>query len=163
MGRVTGPYGVRGWMKVAPFTEATDALAGYPTWWLARDGDTEAREYGVEAARPHADTMVAKLAGVESREAAAAFKGLWVEVPRDALPALREDEVYLGDLVGAAVVNRSGEALGTVVAIDASGAQAVLRVRAEDGVVRLVPFVPPIVEAVDLGAGRIEVDWGLDY
>lgn len=163
MGRVVGPYGVQGWIKVAPFTEAADALAGYATWWLEpRDGEP-ARAWQVEGARRHADSVVAKLAGVGSREEAASLKGALVAVPREALPALEDDEVYVGDLVGMSVVNRRGEALGAVASVDTFGAHPVLRVVADDGAARLVPFVPAYVDAVDREAGRIDVDWGLDY
>jgi 16S rRNA processing protein RimM len=163
MGRVTGPYGVRGWIKVAPFTEATGALAGYRTWWLlAREG-TEGEAVQVESARAHADSLVAKLAGIDTRETAAALKGSLVAVPREALPELGDDELYVGDLVGMKVVNRRGETLGTVESVASFGAHPVMRVASEDGVVRLVPFVAAHVDAVDRVAGRVDVDWGLDY
>jgi len=163
MGRVMGPYGVRGWVKVAPFTEATDALADYPTWWLVRREGLDGEAWPVESARVHADTVVAKLAGIDTREAAAVLKGALVAVPRDALPPLRDDEMYVGDLVGMTVVNRRGETLGKVEAVDSFGAHPIMRVAAEGGAVRLVPFVAALVDAVDREAGRVDVDWGLDY
>jgi len=163
MGRVVGPYGVRGWIKVAPFTEATGALAGYRTWWLMPREGLEGKPWQVESARAHADTVVAKLAGIDTPEAAAELKGSLVTVPRDALPALGDDEVYLGDLVGMTVVNRRGETLGKVESVDSFGAHPVMRVAEEGGAVRLVPFVDAFVDAVDREAGRVDVDWGLDY
>jgi 16S rRNA processing protein RimM len=163
MGRVMGPYGVRGWVKVAPFTSTTAALAEYPEWWLVPREGLEGRAWPVESARIHADTVVAKLAGIDTREAAAVLKGLLVAVPRDALPPLGDDEMYVGDLVGMTVVNRRGETLGKVEAVDSFGAHPVMRVAADGGAVRLVPFVAALVDAVDREAGRVEVDWGLDY
>jgi 16S rRNA processing protein RimM len=121
MGRVMGPYGVRGWVKVAPFTAATDALADYPTWWLVPREGLEGKAWPVESARVHADTVVAKLAGIDTREAAAVLKGSLVAVPRDALPPLRDDEMYVGDLLGMMVVNRRGETLGKVEAVGQVG------------------------------------------
>jgi 16S rRNA processing protein RimM len=163
MGRVMGPYGVRGWVKVATFTAATDALAGYDTWWLVPREGLEGKAWPVESARVHADTVVAKLAGIETREAAAVLKGSLVAVPRDALPPLPDDEMYVGDLIGMTVVNRRGETLGKVEAVDSFGAHPVMRVAGAGGPVRLVPFVAAHVDAVDREAGRVEVDWGLDY
>jgi 16S rRNA processing protein RimM len=163
MGRVMGPYGVRGWVKVAPFTEATDALVDYPSWWLVPREGLEGKAWPVESARVHADTVVAKLAGIDTREAAAVLKGSLVAVPRNALPPLGEEEMYVGDLIGMTVVNRRGETLGKVEAVDSFGAQPIMRVAAEGGAVRLVPFVAALVDAVDRDAGRVEVDWGLDF
>jgi len=158
-----GPYGVRGWVKVAPFTEATDALADYPTWWLVRREGLDGEPWPVESARVHADTVVAKLAGIDTREAAAVLKGSLVAVPRDALPPLRDDELYVGDLIGMTVVNRRGETLGrwrrwTRSARTRSCASRRKAVRC--GSCRLVAA---LVDAVDREAGRVEVDWGLDY
>ena len=76
-------------------------------------------------------------------------------------------EVYWADLVGLAVVNRQGDTLGTVAAVQDFGAHPVLRVRNEqmrdEGPPILIPFVEAFVDAVDLDGGRIDVDWGKDY
>jgi 16S rRNA processing protein RimM len=117
------------------------------------------------AARQHGDALVAQLAGIGSREDALQWRGAGVSVPRAALPDPGEDEVYWADLVGLAVVNRQGVALGTVAAVEDHGAHGILRVTAaEPGTEeRLIPFVAAYVDSVDLAARRIEVDWGTDY
>jgi 16S rRNA processing protein RimM len=82
------------------------------------------------------------------------------------LPAARKGEVYLADLVGLDVVSMSGAALGKVVAVEDYGAHPLMRVVGNGGAPaegRLVPFVAPIVRAVDLAARRIEVDWEPEY
>jgi 16S rRNA processing protein RimM len=62
-------------------------------------------------------------------------------------------------------VNRAGEALGTVVGLLDNGVQSVLRIAPPEGTgaERLIPFVAAYVDAVDLAARTIRVDWGLDY
>ena len=156
MGRIAMPYGVRGWVKLQTFTQAPGALAGYPEWWVQN------RQYRVLEARTHGSSVIAKLEGVESREEAALLNGATVSIPRDALPEVADDEVYVGDLVGLAVVTQSGELLGNVVDVQEFGAHPVMRVAAEGGD-RLIPVVPAHVKVVDLEAGRIEVDWQSDY
>ena len=76
MGRVAGSYGVRGWIKV----EAPQAaLAACSRWWIG------GAEYPVEETKAHSGTLLARLAGLASREAALKLKGSKVFVRREAL------------------------------------------------------------------------------
>jgi 16S rRNA processing protein RimM len=165
LGEVVGSYGVRGWLKVRPFTELPEALLGHATWWLrARDGDWH--EYQRPDGRLHSGALVVALSGVETREAALAMKGALVGVPRSALPAAGDDEYYWDDLTGLAVRNRAGVLLGEVSGMTQHGAHPLLRVARPPGALgpeRLIPFVPAIVDRIDVGAGRIDVDWGEDF
>jgi 16S rRNA processing protein RimM len=152
MGRVAGSYGVRGWLKVeAP----PRALAACRRWWI---GGTE---YPVEEAKAHSGTLLAKLAGLESREAALKLKGSTVYVRREALPEPEAGHYYLADLVGLEVVNERGEALGVVKRWVFNGAQDVMEVAGER--TRLIPWIGTVVRDVDLGKRQIRVEWGADW
>jgi len=155
MGRVAGSYGVRGWIKVAPGGGVLEVLAGVKEWWIGE------RPYRVAEARIHSATVVAKLEGIESREQALALKGAPVSVQREALPEAHAGQYYLADLVGLEVRNLEGERLGTVKKLFTNGAQDVMEVSGER--IRLIPWVAAIVKEVDLGAGRIVVEWGADW
>jgi 16S rRNA processing protein RimM len=160
MGRVTGPYGVRGWIKVRPFTETAEGLVAHAKWWMGREG--EWREVTVADAAAHSGQVVALLEGLADRERAAALKGMEVAVPRDAFPETDEGEYYWADLIGLKVANLQGDELGEVAEVFSNGAQDVLRV-VEGGRERLIPFVAAVVGRVDLADARIEVDWGKDW
>ena len=174
MGRVTAPYGVRGWIKVKAFTEAPGALLDYPAWWLSVRGSGATRHRVLEA-RIHSDHVIARLESLDSREQAAAFRGAEVAVPRDQLPETEEGEVYWSDLAGCEVVNRNGKRLGKVAEVQDAGAYPMLRVASGEAVNAsedrtqgrvtelLIPFVPAYVLGVDLEANRIDVDWEADY
>jgi 16S rRNA processing protein RimM len=155
MGRVAGSYGVRGWVKVAPQKGVAETLAAATDWWLGE----QARR--VEQARVHSATVVAKLAGIETREQALALKGSKVAVARSTLPDAQDGRYYLADLVGLEVVNEQGRNLGTVRQWFSNGPQDVMELAGDR--VRLVPWVPAVVKKVDLEAKRIEVEWGADW
>lgn len=166
MGQVLVPFGILGWIKIRPFTALPDALLAYRRWWLKPPGSQSWHEVSQLAGRVHSDTVLAQLAGVDSREAALALRGAEIGLPRAALPAVQDDQIYWADLVGLDVVNREGVVLGRVVAVQDFGAAPILRVAsADDGRQdeRLIPFVPAYVDRVDLSARRIEVDWLPDY
>jgi 16S rRNA processing protein RimM len=160
MGRITAPFGIRGWVKVHPYTAEVGGLTGYPRWWIGSD-ESGWREHAVERAEAHADSVAAKLAGCEDREAAALYRGREVAVRRSEFPAAAENEFYWSDLVGLKVVNEQDEDLGTVARILETGANAVLAVEGDRE--RLIPFTEEVIRNVDLPGGVIRVDWGADY
>ena len=110
----------------------------------------------------HGKSVVAKLAGCDEREAAAALQGLEVGVPREPASAQPARRVLL---VRSAGSRRSAtcraETLGRVERLLETGANQVLVVHGDRE--RLIPFVAAIVVAVDLAQGEIVVDWGLDF
>jgi len=152
MGRVAGSYGVRGWIRVG---RAEAALAGCGRWWIGGHG------YSVEETKEHSGTLLAKLEGVESREAALRLKGSEVSVRREALPEPEEGKYYLIDLVGLEVVNEQGLVLGAVKRFLSNGPQDVMEVVGERA--RLLPWVPTVVKDVNLSERKIRVDWGADW
>ena len=153
LGRIAGAYGVRGWVTVVGEAEL---LAASPSWQI--DGT----ERSVEQTRMHSGRLLAKLAGVETREAAMALKGRRLAVPRSALPEPDRGTYYWADLIGLEVVNAQGLVLGVVKGMFSNGAHDVMELGG-DARERLLPFVPAVVKQVDLGARRIEVDWGADW
>jgi 16S rRNA processing protein RimM len=164
MGRIAAPYGVKGWLKVAPMTALPDTLLSHSQWWLRRPGsDAGWQPCALESGRMHGKMLVAQLHGLADREAAAAFAGGEVGVARSALPPVAANEYYWSDLVGLAVRNRQGESLGRVAQVQEYGAHPVLRVVDDTGGARLIPFVSAYVDAVDVAERRIDVDWQKDY
>jgi 16S rRNA processing protein RimM len=159
MGRVAAPFGVKGWVRIQVFTESLDSLLDYPAWWLGSAGKWSER--GVEEASVHRRGVIAKLAGVDEREAAAALKGAEVAVARASLPPAQAGEYYWADLQGLRVVNLQGEELGRVSHLLETGAHDVLVVAGERE--RLIPFVAAYVVKVDVAGGELVVDWGADY
>jgi len=162
MGRIAGPFGVKGWIKVKTFTDAPAALGAFAQWLLGADGGWQAR--AVEEFAVHAKGPVAKLAGCDDREAAQALQGTEVAVARDALGAADEGTIFWVDLVGLDVVNEQGGALGRVEGLFETGDTSVLVVRGGIGSrERMIPFVPDYVKSVDRDAKRITVEWKADW
>jgi 16S rRNA processing protein RimM len=155
LGRIAGSYGVRGWVKVAPQKGVAEALVAAKEWWLGEE------LHRVDEAKVHSATVVAKLAGIETREQALGLKGRKIEVARAALPDADDGRYYLADLVGLEVVNRQGEKLGVVRQWLTNGPQDVMELAGDR--VRLIPWVPTVVQQVDLAARRIEVEWEADW
>lgn len=166
MGRIAGPFGVQGWVKVFPYTEDVESLLDYPVWWLREGEDAgEWREVKVTECRLHGKLLAAALERCTDRTVALGLKGMQVAIPRSQLPKLSKsgkDGYYWADLIGMEVVNLQGEVLGKVTGLLETGTNDVLQVQTEEKE-RLIPFVGAVIVKVDLQACRITVDWGLDY
>ena len=163
MGRVTAPFGIKGWIKIYALTAQIGNLQNYPVWWLGHDDDW--RDIRVISAKIHGNTLIAQLEGVADRDDAAAMKGWQVAVPREQLPGAAENEFYWADLIGLRVVNAEQHEFGRVARILQTGANDVLVVASSDKNERetLIPFIASAIRQVDLAAGVISVDWGRDY
>ncbi|HMM47064.1 MAG TPA: ribosome maturation factor RimM [Thiobacillaceae bacterium] len=159
MARIAAPFGVKGWIRIQPYSEDPGTLMDFASWRVGR-GEAQ-RDFAVEAIQDHGATLIAKLAGIDDRDAAYALRGQEVSVARDALPEPAEDEYYWSDLIGLRVINREGVTLGKVESLMETGAHDVLVVRGERE--HLIPFVAAFVGRVDLEGGTIAVDWGEDY
>jgi 16S rRNA processing protein RimM len=165
VGRILGAWGIKGWFKVQAFATDPQALFSSKRWYLlAPEGPGTAPPplLRVTQAREQGSLVVAGAQEVPDRNAAEALKGARVFVARSSFPSAGSDEYYWVDLIGCAVVNREGVELGDVADLIDTGVHSVLRVVQGDEE-RLIPFVAAYVDAVDLGARRITVDWGLDF
>lgn len=168
LGRITAPYGVKGWLRLHAFGDEPARWREMPEWWLGPRANEFAdwRPWALEAMRSHGAGWLVKLAGIDDRTAAERLRGHYVGAPREALPSTAADEYYWADLIGLAVFNARGEGLGRVVDLIETGAHAVLVVREGEGEElreRLLPFVAAVVSEVDRQSGVIRVAWERDW
>jgi len=160
LGRCTGLYGVRGWIKVFSHTQPREKIIDYAPLYLQDQG--EWRPLTIEQGRLQGKGIILKPAGCDDRDAAAALLGRDLAVRREQLPELAPGEYYWADLQGLRVINLNDVALGTVDYLFETGANDVMVVRGERE--RLIPFVQgPVVVAVDLAQGLVRVDWESDF
>jgi 16S rRNA processing protein RimM len=162
VGFVFGAYGVAGWVRIRPFSEDADALLKVKTWWLDKPA---MHDVDIQQVKLHGGDVVARLVGVTDRNVAESLKGAAVFIPQSRFPALSDDEFYWADLIGLEVENLQGEHLGKVTDMMSNGPQSILRVTPGEveAQERLIPFVDAYINKVDKEAGKIIVDWGLDY
>lgn len=167
LGRLVGPHGLQGWLKIHPFGDDFGALGTMPQWWLGADADGAVwTPYVLHALKLQGKGLIVKFEGIDGRSAAEAMDGLYIAAPRAALPKTGLDEYYWADLIGLEVVNTSGERLGKVSGLLSSGAHEVLCVQDGEGGKtreRLLPFVAQVVKRVDGASRTMHVEWGVDW
>jgi len=146
---VAAAQGIKGELRLKLFGEGADALAVHKMVYL---GGVERRLLSVRDAGKMA---VARIEGVNDRNAAESLRGQLVEIDRTALPPLEEGEYYHADLIGLLCEDQDGISLGTVAAIENYGAGDLLEVELADGKRALIPFKPGIADLTD---GRVILD-----
>ena len=164
LGRISGLFGIKGWIKVYSDTEPRDNILNYSPWYLRRQDGWH--PYEVIAGRPHGKGIVAQLANCPDRDAAAELINSTIAIRRDQLATTSEDEYYWSDLRDLKVITIQGVELGRVVNLMETGANDVLVVRetGEQGRERLIPFIrQQVIQEVDLEKGQLTVDWDPEF
>lgn len=159
VGKLGGPHGVRGWIKVLSHTDPRENIFAYNPWWLNVQGEWKAFE--VENAREQGKGLVVKLADIDYRDQAQTLLHCQIAVNENQLPELDEGEYYWRDLIGLEVFNQDELSFGKVERLLETGANDVLIVKGDRE--RLVPYIDQVVLKVDLDAKRIDVDWDADF
>jgi 16S rRNA processing protein RimM len=160
VGKISGVFGVKGWVKVFSFTDIRENILNYSPWLLKKDSET--RLVAVIDGKLQGKAVVAQLDGVNDRDRAASLMGWDIFITPDQLPKVAKGEYYWSDLIGLNVETDVGVQLGTVDGLLETGANDVLVVKGERE--RAIPFLQgKTIINIDLDAGKIVVDWDPEF
>ena len=160
MGRLSSPYGIKGWIRVQSYASSPASLCNHAIWWVNVSSHWLSLE--LKSTRLHQEDLIVKFSGFDDRDRIAKFKGAEFGIERHSLPALERDEYYWHDLIGFSVINTAGESFGVIDHLFDSGAQPVIVTRDAERE-RLIPWVDHIIKRVNPKSRVLTVDWGLDY
>jgi 16S rRNA processing protein RimM len=155
VGRLGAAHGVRGWLRVQSFTDPPQRLFEWRRWFV---GD---REMTLAEARPQGNGWIARLEGVDERDAASRLTGALVLVDREELPPASGREHYRADLVGFGAKNLQGVRLGIVDHFVDTPGNAVMVIKGERE--HWIPVTAQHLRSIDAGARELTVDWPEDF
>tara|TARA_R110002020_G_scaffold135228_8_gene302051 strand:- start:1698 stop:2279 length:582 start_codon:yes stop_codon:yes gene_type:complete len=155
VGVIGAAQGLRGEVRVKPFTEDPMALADYGALY-----GSDGRRFEILDHRFAKTVLVVRFRGINDRTAAEALKGLELFIDRSALPddELEEDEYFHADLEGLEAWDADGRFWGRISGVLDFGGGDLLELRDEGMKPVVIPFTLAAVPKVDLKAGRILVD-----
>jgi len=166
VGRVAGPFGVKGWVKVASFTQPPANILQYRPWQLRNAGNgTVDRVVDAPEGKVHGKGLVVRFDGISDRDAAETLKGLQITIARDCLPEPSDGSYYWADLEGMQVVTQEGQILGRIDHMLEAGAADVMVVCGDGGDKdrHLIPFLrDEVILKVDLAERVVVVNWNTD-
>ncbi len=190
VGRLGGPFGVKGWNKLSSYTDPPENLFDYQPWRLSgsrvepgrvqrrteasKSASADLTPRRIEQFRRHQGRWVVKLSGVDDRDAAALLAGRDIFADSSNFAEPPRDQYYWRDLVGMAVVNVEGQTLGEVASLLETPRNDVLVIESqsrqspdpqnpEQREETLIPFIDQYVQDVDSTARVIRVDWQADW
>lgn len=149
VGRIVNTHGVRGDVKVLPLMDQAQDLMRFESF----------HAQGIEQCltpsrmRLHKGLLIVHFREIPDMDAAEAFRGVMLCVPKGDLPELEPGRYYLRDLFGLQVKTDTGETLGKVEDVLETGAHGVFSVRDDEGAEILLPHTDEIVLDIDLDAG----------
>lgn len=153
-GKILKPHGVHGEVKALPLSSVAGRFKMVRRV-IVEFPDSHVETHEVTGARGAGDTIL-KLAGIGTREEAERLAGSFLTVPRNEAPPLGEGAWYVFDMIGLAVVDTEGRAIGTVRDIESYPAIDVLQVVGTGGDI-MVPMVRDYVLDVNMAGKTITI------
>ncbi len=150
-GKIVGTHGVKGMVRIQPWSDSGDFLAQFKTLYLDTAGQTALK---AERVQPHGTVVLVKFQGIDSIESAEALRGKVLYIDRNDVP-LPEDRYFVSDLLDCMVYAADGvTVLGTLSEVSETGANDVWHIRRGEREY-LVPAVEEVIVSVDVDAGKI--------
>lgn len=144
VGKVAKAHGIKGELKVYPFSGRPDDFRGYRLLTLVGPGQGLTKSYEVELCRPSGNLVLLQLAGLSGRSAAEGLRGWEVRINRELLPTLGPGTFYWHELEGLPVISDAGQELGRITSLLATPAHDILVVTGGGGEY----LIPAIAECV---------------
>ena len=160
MGKILGPHGIKGWIKIHPFTEKKDSLIDHKILMASKD-EKLWQSFEVESMDVGDKFILAKFKGVDDRNAAEELNKFFISLDKSSLPKLDENNYYWHELIGLEVKNNAGMHFGKVDSLIETGANDVLVVLGDKEY--LIPYIKQVILEVNLETNMIRVDWQDDY
>lgn len=151
LGKIVGTHGVRGELKLDPWTDSPEVFQNLKTVYLDGQPVTLLR------ARPHKKQELLTLEGVGDLDAAEALRGKTIFAKREDVP-IPDGKYFVAEILGCRVVDADDpdKVYGTVTEVSNTGANDIWSIK-KDGKVTLMPVIPGILVHVDIDRGEVKI------
>ena len=164
LGKISGYYGVKGWLKIYSYTQPRENIVRYKNLYVKFAKNAQWQNIKLDSGKAHGKGVVAHFSGYDSRESAANLIGAELAVYRSDFKNTKKDEYYWADLIGLTVVNLEGVELGIVKSLLETAANDVLVIGSDENEEVLVPFVMQhYIKNIDCDSGTITLDWPVSW
>ena len=160
MGKVVGSHGIKGWLKIQPFTEDINTLGKFSSWFLSKN-ESEWKEFKIESSSIKGRTLLSKIENVNDRNEADKFKSFLIGINKIDLPVLEKGKYYWSDLISLEVINEVGFNFGVIDSIMETGSNDVLVIKGEKET--LIPYLDNVILKIDLEKKNVLVDWDENF
>ena len=160
VGKISGVFGIKGWLKVFSYTEPRENILSYQPWLLKKGSLNKTVK--VSNGQVQGKGVVAQIEGIADRDQAQSLMGWDVYISHDQLPTPQQGEYYWADLIGLDVENLEGIQLGKINTLYETGANDIFVVKGDKE--RALPFIQgQTIKSIDFAAGKMIVDWDAEF
>ena len=161
LGKITGVYGIKGWLKIQSFTSPPENILNYPSWIIDNQGIEDL--YSVTQGRKHNNKIIVKLEKIDDRTTAESLINSKIQILRSNLPKLSNENYYWSDLEGLSVLNSEEKVIGKIESLIETGANDVMVIITLKDERILIPFVMhEIIKEVSVEQNYIKIDWSIE-
>ena len=155
IGQIVNTFGVKGMMKIVPFTDDVRRIDNLETIYIEEQGVK--KEYRIEEVKYHKNLVLLKLNGIDTMDSAEELKQCYIYIDREKEEPLEEGIYYIVDLIGLEVYTDDGNLLGNVEDIYNTGSNDIYVVKNKEKKEILLPGIADVIKKVDLENKKIIV------
>ena len=155
IGQIVNTFGVKGFVKVRPFTDDVTRFKDLGTILIVKNKDTI--ELKIEEVKFHKDMVLLKLDGIDDMTTAEKYKGCYIKIHRSKAKQLEEGEYFIADIIGSDVYTDTDEYLGKVDDIYNTGSNDIYVVKDELGKQILLPAIKEVLLDIDIEEQKVTV------
>ena len=155
IGQIVNHFGIKGMVKVNPFTDDISQFEKLKSILLVKDGKLS--EVEIEETKYSKNQVLLKLKGIDTVEEAEKYRGCYLKIARSNSKKLPKDTYFIADLLGLTVYTDENILLGKVEDIYNSGANDIYVIKSEDGKQILLPGIGEVIKQIDLEQEKIIV------
>ena len=145
-GKIVGTHGIKGMLRVQPWADSGDFLKQFKYIYTDIDGKNRLE---VKSVQPHGNVVLMAVKGIDSIEKAETLRSTVIYIDRKEAD-LPEGRYFISDLIGCAVTDAdSGESLGTITDVSATGANDVWHIT-KNGKEYLIPAIAEVLVDIDI-------------
>ena len=148
IGQIVNTSGLKGVMKVKPFTDDITKFSNLKTIYVSIK--KELKEFEIEQARFSKNMVFLKLKGIDTVEQAEDYRNLYLKIKRNKDEKLEKDSYYIVDILGCKIITDEGKELGSIVDVFSTGSNDVYVVKDELGKQVLLPAIKDVIKKVDI-------------
>lgn len=139
IGQIVNTYGIKGFVKVQPFTDDIRRFEDLKQVYLQVKERLEAFE--IEEVKYHKHMVLLKLKGIDDINQAEKYRNAYLKIDRKDAVILPEDTYFIADLLEMEVTTEEGEILGKITDVYPTGSNDIYVVKNEEGKQILLPAI----------------------
>ena len=155
IGQIVNTYGIKGFVKVVPFTDNINRFEELDEVYLQTKNGLET--FGIEEVKYTKNTVLLKLKGIDDINVAEKYRNCYVKIDRKNAVELPEDTYFIVDLLDCEVHTEEGEILGSIIDVYPTGSNDIYVVKNEKGKQVLLPAISQVIKQVDIENKKIIV------